>query len=180
MNGRSRLASLGVAERIFATAAMLMLALGMAVAGLQTYVKQIRHDVRVFSEYRAATASGEAEAGKGGAAEAAERKPLLDEWKFQWLLTYTHIHSFSMAFVFFFAGALYLMSGASVRAKIGWTTLPFAGILLDLAGLWLRQYCCGAWAVAQYLGGTLFGAAFLVMFVTVMKDLWINRQTPSP
>lgn len=100
---------------------------------------------------------------------------LLDDRDFQWLLKFTHIHSFSMSFIFIFTGGVFLFSGFSEKAKCFWILMPFLGIAVDLASQWLRMYSAEAWGLGSYLGGSMMGAAFMIQCVVSLRELWFAK-----
>ncbi|MFZ7127824.1 MAG: hypothetical protein ACOWWM_16830 [Desulfobacterales bacterium] len=95
--------------------------------------------------------------------------------QFVWTLRWTHIHLFGMNMIFFFLGAVTLFLDTGWRARAWLIGLPFPGVVVDIAAVWLKNYVSPVFFWLHIPGGGLFTAVFLIVFVRAMKELWWNR-----
>lgn len=94
------------------------------------------------------------------------------EEQFVWLLKWTHIHLFGMSMIFIFLGAVTVFLDMSARAR-GWlVALPFVGVVVDIAAMWLKAFLSPAFFWLHIPGGGLFAAIFTFVFVRAMKEMW--------
>lgn len=88
------------------------------------------------------------------------------------LVRVSHIHLFSITFIFFILG--YIYTHAYVRptwVKCLVITTPFLSLIIDVAAWYLTKIWIGfAWAVI--VGGAFYGIAFTIMWVTSMRQMW--------
>jgi len=96
--------------------------------------------------------------------------------QFVWTLKWTHIHLFGMNMIFFFIGgiAIFLDIGAKWRAWL--VVLPFAGILIDIAVMWLKGYVSPAFFWLHLPGGGLFGSVFFFVSGRAFYEMWWMRK----
>ena len=97
--------------------------------------------------------------------------------EFVFALKFTHIHIFGMSGIFIVMGALVLFLDMGVGARTWLVTLPFIGILVDLASVWLKIFVDPAFFWLHIPGGVLFGLVFAVDSVCILKQLWARRAT---
>ena len=111
-----------------------------------------------------------------GSAEKAE-EPIYESEQFVWTLKWTHIHLFGMSLIFILMGAVvvFLDMGAGMRSWL--IALPFLGIWIDIASMWLKGYISPAFFWLHISGGGLFGTIFVFVFVRGLYEMWF--ATPS-
>jgi hypothetical protein len=93
------------------------------------------------------------------------------------LVRVSHIHLFSITFIFFIVG--YIYTHAYVRPawfKCVVIAVPFLSLLVDIAAWYLTKIWTGfAWAVI--VGGAIYGIAFTIMWLTSMYQLWLYKPS---
>lgn len=91
------------------------------------------------------------------------------------LVRVSHIHLFSITFIFFIIGFIY--THAYVRPawfKCVVLATPFLSLIVDVAAWYLTKIWTGfAWAVI--IGGALYGVAFTIMWITSMRQMWFYK-----
>jgi hypothetical protein len=91
------------------------------------------------------------------------------------LVRVSHIHLFSITFIFFIVGFIY--THAYVRPmwfKCVVIATPFFSLIFDVAAWYLTKVWTGfAWVVI--LGGAFYGVAFTIMWFTSMWQMWIAK-----
>ena len=102
----------------------------------------------------------------------AEKPSFFEGEQFVWMLKWTHIHLFGMSMIFIIMGSItiFLDLGAGLRAWL--VVLPFAGILIDIATVWLKGYISPAFFWLHLPGGGLFGLVFLYVGFRAMVEMW--------
>ncbi len=91
------------------------------------------------------------------------------------LVRVSHIHLFSVTFIFFIMGFIYTHS----YVRPAWfkcivIAIPFLSLLIDVAAWYLTKVWEGfAWAVI--LGGLFYGACFAIMWFTSMYQMWLFK-----
>ena len=94
------------------------------------------------------------------------------------LVRVSHIHLFSITFIFFIVGFIY--THAVVRptwVKCVVITVPFLSLITDVASWYLTKVWDGfAWMVI--ISGAFMGTAFTIMWFTSMYQMWIGK-TPE-
>ncbi len=91
------------------------------------------------------------------------------------LLQTTHTHLFTLAFMQFMLGGLFLLSSASKGLKGLLAGGGFAFILLDQASMWLAKGISPAWVPLIWVAGTLMSVAFCIQIFWCMGDLVRRR-----
>ena len=99
-------------------------------------------------------------------------KPFYQEEQFVWLLKWTHIHLFGMSMIFIFLGAVTVFLDISVRARSWLVALPFVGVVVDIAAMWLKAYLSPIFFWLHIPGDGLFGAIFTLVFMRAMMEMW--------
>jgi hypothetical protein len=92
--------------------------------------------------------------------------------QFVWTLKWTHIHLFGMSMIFIFMGAVTLLLDLSTRIRTWLIILPFAGVVVDIASLWLKIYVSPAFFWLHIPGGGLFGAIFAFVSLRALSEMW--------
>lgn len=91
---------------------------------------------------------------------------------FIFALKFTHIHVFGMSAIFILMGILVLFLDLSQSIRIWLIVLPFIGIIIDLASVWLKLFVHPAFFWLHIPGGTLFGVIFTVDAILMLKQMW--------
>lgn len=169
--------------RILATAIIMMLGLGLAVAIVQATVHDVLPTMRKLNQAQDHSVMHGAPAGQGRhdllaelpAAKAPPRVPWHQSENFIFALKFTHIHIFGMSGIFIVMGALAVFLNRSVRLRSFFIALPFAGILIDLLGVWLKLFVHPAFFWLHIPGGLMFGTIFAVEALLMLKELWLRH-----
>jgi len=103
-------------------------------------------------------------------------KPFYKTDEFIFALKFTHIHIFGMSAIFILMGAAVLFLDLDATRRSWLIALPFAGIIIDLASVWLKIFVHPAFFWLHIPGGLLFGVIFVLETVLIMWQMWI---TPS-
>lgn len=107
-----------------------------------------------------------------------EPKSILANEQFVWTLRWTHIHLFGMSMIFIFLGAVTVFLDVSVRVR-GWLiALPFVGVVVDIAAMWLKAFVSPVFFWLHIPGGGLFAGIFLYVFCKGMAEMWYRVPTP--
>jgi len=102
---------------------------------------------------------------------------LMDNKQFVWLLKWTHIHLFGMSMIFIFMGAIAVFLNMSPAARAWLVALPFAGVLVDIAAMWLKTYVSPVFFWLHVPGGGLFGIIFIFVSLRALGEMWLARRT---
>lgn len=88
------------------------------------------------------------------------------------LVELTHAHAFVMGVVYLILAHLIVATTAPARVKIWSVALGFAGLVGDVAGIWLIRYVSPLFAYTQELAWLAEWASFLVFFYYPFRDMW--------
>lgn len=130
------------------------------------------------------TASADKERGDlfGEAAPATappETESLLDNDRFVWTLRWTHIHLFGMSMIFILLGVVTVFLDINPRTK-GWLiALPFVGVVVDIASMWLKAFVSPAFFWLHIPGGGLFAGVFVFVFLRALGEMWGGHGSGS-
>ena len=97
---------------------------------------------------------------------------------FSHLVMSSHVHMLAIPFIFAFTGLMVVFSSLAERAKAVLVALPFAAIVLDVGSWWATKYVCPYFAFTIVLGGAAYAFLFLIQFLVVMNDLWLEPRPP--
>lgn len=100
--------------------------------------------------------------------------PFYQTDEFIFALKFTHIHIFGMSAIFILMGILVLFLDISQRIRIWLIVLPFIGIIIDLASVWLKLFIDPVFFWLHIPGGVLFGAVFAVDSALMLWQMWMN------
>ncbi|TCJ19544.1 elongation factor-1 alpha [Parasulfuritortus cantonensis] len=93
------------------------------------------------------------------------------------LVRVSHIHLFSITFIFFITG--YIFTHSYIRPawfKCVVLATPFLSLIVDVAAWYLTKLWTGfAWAVI--IGGALYGICFTIMWFTSMYQMWLYKPS---
>jgi hypothetical protein len=106
----------------------------------------------------------------------AEFIPFYKSEQFVWTLKWTHIHLFGMNMIFIFMGAVALFLDVSIRWKTLLVLLPFAGVLIDIATMWLKAFISPVFFWLHVPGGILFGFCFFYISLRAVWEMWWVRK----
>ena len=131
------------------------------------------------SEMESVTSPGEGEATSGrgdlfASAPLAEKivESFYKTEQFVWTLRWTHIHLFGMNMIFIFMGAITLFLDLTAKTRAWLIVLPFVGVLVDIAAIWLKGYISPAFFWLHIPGGALFGAIFVYVSLRALWEMW--------
>ena len=171
-----------VPAKALVTMAVLMMALGLLFAGGQIVV----HDIipTFFSEkamlssshdQMEAPASGRGDLFGGPPAKMAP-PPFYESAEFIFALRFTHIHIFGMSAIFILMGAIVFFLWLSPRTRTWLIVLPFIGIIVDLASVWLKLFMHPAFFWLHIPGGLLFGIVFALDIYLIISQMWFGSS----
>jgi hypothetical protein len=100
--------------------------------------------------------------------------PFYQTDEFIFALKFTHIHIFGMSAIFILMGILVLFLDVSKKIRIWLTVLPFIGIIIDLASVWLKLFVDPIFFWLHIPGGVLFGVVFGVDAILMLWQMWMN------
>ena len=99
-------------------------------------------------------------------------EPFYKTEQFVWSLRWTHIHLFGMNMIFIFMGAITLFLDLTAKTRAWLIVLPFVGVLVDIAAVWLKGYISPAFFWLHVPGGALFGTIFVFVAFRALKEMW--------
>ena len=105
-----------------------------------------------------------------------ESEPIYKSEQFVWTLKWTHIHLFGMNMIFIFMGAITIFLNISVKARTWLVILPFIGVLIDIATMWLKAFISPAFFWLHLPGGGLFGIVFAIVSIRAFWEMWLVRK----
>lgn len=105
-------------------------------------------------------------------AEPAKEKPFYKKEQFIWTLKWTHIHLFGINMIFIILGTVTFMLNMSEKSRTWLISLPFLGIFIDIAAMWLKGFVSPAFFWLHIPGGGIFGLIFLYVFFRAFWEMW--------
>lgn len=108
--------------------------------------------------------------------EAPKKQAWYMEEQFVWTLKWTHIHLFGMNMIFIFMAVITIFLNISIQARTWLVILPFVGVLIDIAAMWLKGYISPAFFWLHIPGGGLFGFAFAVVSARAFWEMFGMRK----
>ena len=99
-------------------------------------------------------------------------RPIYESEQFVWTLRWTHIHLFGMNMIFIFVGMVTSFLDLSSKARTWLIALPFIGILIDIASMWLKGYVSPHFFWLHVPGGGLFGMIFVFVVARAFYEMW--------
>ena len=106
-----------------------------------------------------------------------EKKAFHSTEQFVWTLNWTHIHLFGMNMIFIFVGGITVCLNYSVWLRTWLVVLPFLGILVDIAAMWLKSYVSPLFFWLHVPGGGLFGLVFCWVGLRALRELWLSASS---
>ena len=88
----------------------------------------------------------------------------------------SHIHIFSIGFIFFFMGIIFSLAvGIPCWLKIFCISLPFVALILDVLSWWLTKFHPNfAWLTI--ISGVSYSVVFIFMWFTSLYQMWISAR----
>jgi hypothetical protein len=108
--------------------------------------------------------------------ESTESEPFYKSEQFVWTLKWTHIHLFGMNMIFVFMGGITIFLNVSLKVRTWLVILPFIGVLLDIATMWLKAFISPVFFWLHIPGGGLFGIVFAIVSVRALWEMWQVRK----
>jgi hypothetical protein len=108
--------------------------------------------------------------------EKAHSMPFHKTEQFVWTLKWTHIHLFGMNMIFIFMGVIAIFLDMRTRWKTLLVVLPFVGVLIDIATMWLKAFVSPDFFWLHIPGGGLFGFAFFYVSLRAFWEMWWTRR----
>jgi hypothetical protein len=100
-------------------------------------------------------------------------KPFYQTDEFIFVLKFVHIHFFGMSLIFIFMGAIVLFLDLSPKVRTWLIVLPFIGVIIDLASVWLKVFIHPAFFWLHIPGGGLFGLIFAIDSIVALSQIWL-------
>jgi len=105
-----------------------------------------------------------------------EKTSFIHSEQFVWLLKWTHIHLFGMNMIFIFMGVITLFLDLGIKTRTWLVALPFVGVFIDIAAMWLKIYISPVFFWLHIPGGGLFGVIFGFVILKAMLEMWWVRK----
>jgi hypothetical protein len=80
-----------------------------------------------------------------------------------------------MSMIFIFVGMVTSFLDLSSKTRTWLIALPFIGILIDIASMWLKGYVSPHFFWLHVPGGGLFGMIFVFVFVRAHYEMWVPK-----
>jgi hypothetical protein len=108
--------------------------------------------------------------------EATPYRSFVDDQQFIWALKWTHIHLFGMSMIFISVGAITIFLQLNARVRAWLIFLPFVGIIIDIASVWLKIYVSSKFFWMHIPGGGTFSLIFAFVSVRALYEMWIKQE----
>lgn len=188
-----RLRFFPVPAKILVTAVLITVAIGLLGALGQIIV----HDIiptfftKAPSINSASNGRSHSEGHAGHHAPDSEREDLLSEIvngekkvdapmyaseQFVWTLRWSHIHLFGMNIIFIIVGVVTSFLNLTSYARSWLIALPFIGVQVDIASMWLKGYVSEHFFWLHIPGGGLFTAIFIYVFYKAIGEMWFSER----
>ena len=105
-----------------------------------------------------------------------EQPSFLHSEQFVWILKWTHIHLFGINMIFIIMGAITLFLDFGIRTRCWLIVLPFVGVFIDIAAMWLKIYISPVFFWLHIPGGCLFGVIFFIVAIRALLEMWWVRN----
>ena len=106
-----------------------------------------------------------------------EKKPFYENEQFVWSLRWTHIHLFGIGMIFIFMGGISLLLDAGPTFRAWLIALPFVGMLIDIAAVWLKGFVSPGFFWLHLPGGGLFGLVFGYVSLRALWEMWFKPRS---
>jgi hypothetical protein len=81
-----------------------------------------------------------------------------------------------MSMIFIFIGAIALFLYLSITARAFLIGLPFIGIWIDIAAMWLKAFVSPGFFWLHAPAGSLFGIIFIFVSFRGIYEMWILKK----
>jgi hypothetical protein len=80
--------------------------------------------------------------------------------------------------IFIFMGAITLLLDLKAMTRAWLIILPFVGVWIDIAGVWLKGFISPAFFWLHVPGGLLFATIFIFVSLQALREMWLpgSRQ----
>ncbi|MDF1590122.1 MAG: hypothetical protein P1P89_01305 [Desulfobacterales bacterium] len=78
--------------------------------------------------------------------------------------------------IFILMGGIVLFLDLSTKVRTWLVVLPFIGVGVDLASVWLKVFIHPAFFWLHIPGGMLFGTVFVIDSFLILRQLWISKN----
>ncbi|MFQ5801713.1 MAG: hypothetical protein ACE5JQ_02305 [Candidatus Methylomirabilales bacterium] len=92
------------------------------------------------------------------------------------LIQTSHTHLFGMTLIAGLLGLIFLFSSLGEWEKTLILSLPFAGVITDIGGMWLTRFVWQPFAVLVLLGGSLFALGYALITSISLYELWGKKE----
>lgn len=106
-----------------------------------------------------------------------EKKPFYENEQFVWSLRWTHIHLFGIGMIFIFMGGISMLLDAGPTFRAWLIALPFVGMLIDIAAVWLKGFVSPGFFWLHLPGGGLFGLVFGYVSLRAFWEMWFKPRS---
>lgn len=103
-----------------------------------------------------------------------KNEPFYKGEQFVWILKWTHIHLFGISMIFIFLGVISYYLDINVRTRTWLIVLPFIGVWVDIAAMWLKGFVSPVFFWLHVTGGGVFGAIFGYVSIRALWEMWIK------
>ena len=103
-------------------------------------------------------------------------EPFFKSDEFIFALKFTHIHVFGMGAIFILMGAIVVFLDLHIKLKAWLIILPFVGIIVDLASVWLKFFIHPVFFWLHIPGGALFGVVFSIVVLLSVWQMWVKTE----
>jgi hypothetical protein len=174
-----------VPGKALATMVIFMMSLGLGVSVGQILVHDI---IPTFLSEKKAMEDEVAEVGKPVTERGdlfaeptldKKEKPFYETDEFVFALKFTHIHTFGMSLIFIFMGAIALLVDVNPRVHTLLIVLPFVGIIIDLAAVWLKLFVSPVFFWLHIPGFGIFGTIFAIDSILALWQMWGPRSVTT-
>ena len=171
--------------KVLVTMVIIMMSLGLSIAVGQVIV----HDIvpTFWGEEKQAVSEPHLSEGHSAMrgdlfSETPEKEktiPYYQTDEFIFALKFTHIHIFGMSAIFILMGTLVVFLDLGRKTRVWLIILPFLGVIVDLASVWLKLFVHPVFFWMHIPGGILFGAVFAIDAVLILWQVWTNPPAKS-
>ena len=102
--------------------------------------------------------------------------PIYRNEQFIWTLKFSHIHLFGMSMIFIFMGAVALLLDLRTNVRALLIGLPFVGIWIDIAAMWLKAFVSPVYFWLHAPAGSIFGIIFIFVSLRALYEMWLSNK----
>lgn len=181
-----RLSNWPLPGKALVTMVILMMSLGLSAAVGQVIVHDILptfwgKDKQIMSESHMLKGHSSMRGDLFSETQVEEKTiPFYQTDEFIFALKFTHIHIFGMSAIFILMGLIVLFLDLGIKVRVWLVILPFIGVIVDLASVWLKLFVHPAFFWMHIPGGALFGAIFAIDAVLILWQMWSLKGEGLP